>query len=80
MGMGLVGWFVRDAVGTALPLRQFWHVALQLGATFLAGGCVFVFLAWLLRSEDLADVFSALKRRLPFQTTVVEGTDEARGS
>ncbi len=79
MALSLVALELRQWIGTVYPLRKFWQLALQVGVGSFAGLIVFVIVAWLLRSQELQELFSAVARRLWRKQKVAEGMDEAQG-
>lgn len=70
---------VRQWIGTVYPLRTFLQIALQGGATAFVMLVVFLFAAFLLRSEELELFRRALNRRMFKIKPVVEGAEEAQG-
>ncbi len=73
------GWIVRQAVGTAFPLRTVWQVALQAVASGLVGCVAFYGVAWLLKVEELKDFNRAIKAKLYKFAKIGEGTQQASG-
>jgi putative peptidoglycan lipid II flippase len=70
---------VRIFIGTVYPLRTFWQVALQLGASATAGLLAFWIASWMMRSRDLAEFHEAIARKFWRKGRVLEGAEEARG-
>lgn len=56
------GWVARQAVGTWLPLRAFWQVALQFGAASVAIGVVYLALMYLLKVDEIRDAVARARR------------------
>ncbi len=73
------GWPVRQFVGTVYPLHTFWQVALQAGATIIAGGIGFSLTAYFLRIKEFYGLLSSMRTRLLRMSSVGEGADQSRG-
>ncbi len=73
------GYPVRQFIGSVLPLRTFWQVALQAAAAGTVGACAFLLVAYLFRSPELAQLLAAVNRRLFRQPASIEGAEEAQG-
>jgi putative peptidoglycan lipid II flippase len=70
---------VRIAIGTIYPLRTFWQVALQAGASAAAGLLAFWIICRLLKSKELGEFQRAFVRRFWKRGMVLEGAEEAQG-
>jgi putative peptidoglycan lipid II flippase len=70
---------VRIFIGTVFPLRTFWQVALQFGATVGAGLLAFWIASWMMKSRDLEEIHEAVARRFLKRAVILEGSEEARG-
>jgi putative peptidoglycan lipid II flippase len=70
---------VRIAIGTIYPLRTFWQVALQAGASAAAGLLAFWIICRLLKSKELDEFQRAFVRRFWKRGMVLEGAEEAQG-
>jgi len=70
---------VRIYIGSVYPLRAFWQVALQFGASAFAGILAFWIASWLMRSRDLQEIHEAIARKFWKRARIVEGAEEARG-
>lgn len=75
----LVGYPVRQYLGTVFTLRTFWEVAAQAGAAGTVGVLAFFFVAWLLKSPELAELRVSVSRRLFRHGPPVSGAEEAQG-
>ncbi|MEK7116500.1 MAG: murein biosynthesis integral membrane protein MurJ [Patescibacteria group bacterium] len=75
----LVGYPVRQWIGTLFPLRTFWQVAVQAGAAGTVGLAAFVFVAWLVKSPELRELHISINRRLFRHGLAVSGAEEAQG-
>ncbi len=75
----LVGYPIRQWLGTVFTLRTFWEVALQAGAAGFVGVCAFFLVAWLLKSPELAELRVSINRRLFRHGPPVSGAEEAQG-
>ena len=75
----IAGYPVRQYLGTLFPLRSFLQVALQAGAAGLVGTLAFFFVAWLLKSPELAELRVSVNRRLFRHGPPVSGAEEAQG-
>lgn len=70
---------VRIWIGTVFDLSSVWQVALQMGASLLAGVAAFLIVAWLLRSPEFHEFREALAARLWRRATISEGMGSAQG-
>ncbi len=61
-----LAWLVRDVVGTFYPLRTFWQVALQFGASASVAGTMYLGMTWFLDVEETKELFARLRRALAF--------------
>lgn len=73
------GWLARQGLGTLFPLRTFWAVLIQAVGTIIVGGTVFVIVAYLLKSTELAEFHHAARRKILKITRISPGADEAQG-
>ncbi|MFA6406115.1 MAG: murein biosynthesis integral membrane protein MurJ, partial [Patescibacteria group bacterium] len=71
------GWVARQAVGTIFPLRTFWQVALQAGASIVVGCGAFYVVASLLRIDEMRDFINTIKLKLYRQAKIEEGAEKA---
>ncbi len=74
----IVGYPIRQAVGTIYPLRTFLQVFMQALLTTLGGLSAFLVVAWLLRSRELEEMAHAIKRRLWRKADLTEGLEEVK--
>lgn len=77
--LGVVSIYLRQWIGHVYPLVKVWQLILQAGIGGLGGVGVFLIVAWLLKSPEWIDIFSAVRRRLFKAPQITEGIDEARG-
>lgn len=70
---------VRIWIGTVYDLSTFWQVALQAGATTIAGLAAFILVAALFKSPELAEFRRAAERKLFKKAAVAEGMEGAQG-
>jgi putative peptidoglycan lipid II flippase len=74
----LAGYPVRQFLGTIFPLRTFWQVALQAGASAIVGALGFMLVAWLLKSGEFREFLDEINRRVFKRLPVVAGAEEAQ--
>jgi putative peptidoglycan lipid II flippase len=72
-----VAYPLRQWIGTVYPLRTFWQILLQAGASTIGGLAAFIGVSWALKSQEFAEFKSAIARRLWRKAKVTEGMDEA---
>lgn len=70
---------VKLAVWPFIDMTTFGGVFIQLAASSLAGLAVYLWVCYLLRSEELASFLVAIRHRLPFYKVRVDDSGEARG-
>lgn len=75
----VIGFPLRELVGTLYPLRTFAQVFLQALAAIAGGGAAFLLTAWIVKSPELIEFASAAKRRLWRRATLKESVDQASG-
>jgi putative peptidoglycan lipid II flippase len=73
----VVAFPIREWLGTIYPLTTFWQVALQFSAPTLVGLLVFLFIARVMKSPELDELYEAAAKRLWRKAKVSEGVDEA---
>lgn len=71
------GWLARQTLGTLFPLRTFWQVALQAGASVVVGGGAFYLVATLVRIDEMRDFINTIKLKLYRQAKIEEGAEKA---
>jgi putative peptidoglycan lipid II flippase len=74
----VVGFPIREWLGTIYPLETFWQVALQAGSVVLFGGLAFLTAAWIMKSSELDELAHGIKSKLMRKTRLVEGAEQAR--
>ncbi len=77
LALSVVGYGVRQALGTAFDLRQYWQLFLQFMAVTVCGGGAYVGVSLLLKSQEAAELLSAIRGRLWRGTKVSESVEEA---
>lgn len=70
---------VKLALGPGLDMTRLWGVLSQGLAAGLAGISVYLLVCWILKSEELFNFWSALKRRWPAKKMATADQGEARG-
>lgn len=73
----VVGFPVREWLGTVYPLETFWQVALQVAGTSVFGGAAFIVTAWLMRSSELAEIANGIRSRFVRRAKLTEGAEQA---
>jgi len=79
VGAGLTIQLVKIAVLPFVDMTKFSGVFIQLVSAAILGGMAYLFLCYLLGSEELVDFIRSLGRHKPIKTTELEDSDEARG-
>jgi putative peptidoglycan lipid II flippase len=74
----LVGYPVRQFFGTVFSLTTFLQVAIQACAAGAAGSLAFLCVAWLLKSEELVELWQEVHRRVFKRKPTIEGAEEAQ--
>ncbi|MCC6563387.1 murein biosynthesis integral membrane protein MurJ [Candidatus Uhrbacteria bacterium] len=74
----VVGFPIREWLGTVYPLETVWQVALQAGGTMLFGGLAFLVAAWIMKSSELEELAHGIKSKFMRKTRLVEGAEQAR--
>jgi putative peptidoglycan lipid II flippase len=73
----VVGFPVREWLGTIYPLETFWQVALQAIGTVAFGGSAFLITAWLMRSSELKEIAHGIRSKLIRRAKLSEGAEQA---
>jgi len=79
LAAGLAVQAVKLLVGVNLDLDRFWEVLLQGSAAGLAGVLIYLLVCFILKSEELFNFWSSLKRRWPAKKIETPDQGEARG-
>ncbi|MCR4256719.1 MAG: oligosaccharide flippase family protein, partial [Candidatus Uhrbacteria bacterium] len=73
----VVGFPMREWLGTVYPLETFWQVALQALGTILFGGLAFLLVAWLMRSPELEELANGIRSKFVRRAKLSEGAEQA---
>lgn len=73
----VVGFPMREWLGTVYPLETVWQVALQALVTVAVGGFAFLLAAWLMRSSELNEIAQGIKSKFVRKVKIVEGAEQA---
>lgn len=73
----VVGFPMREWLGTIYRLETTWQVALQAGGTLLVGGLGFLLAAWFMRSQELEELAQGIRSKLVRKAKIVEGAEQA---
>jgi putative peptidoglycan lipid II flippase len=79
VAMFVVGYPMRQLVGTLFPLHTFWQVALQTGSTLIVATAAFVLVARLNKSPELSELFAAMNRKIFSSNSSIAGAEEVQG-
>ena len=79
LAAGLAVQAVKLLVGVKLDLDRFWEIAVQGLAAGLVGMLVYLLVCYVLKSEELFNFWSSLKRRWPAKKIETPDQGEARG-
>lgn len=74
----VVGFPVREWLGTLYPLQTFWQVALQALGTVASGGAAFLATSHLMRSPELAEIGNGIRAKFVRKARLTEGAEQAR--
>lgn len=66
---------LREYIGIRFPLRQTWQIILQIIVPCLGGGIAFIVVANLIKSQEYAEVYATVKRKL-WRTKEAKQLDE----
>ncbi|KAA0205591.1 murein biosynthesis integral membrane protein MurJ [Candidatus Uhrbacteria bacterium] len=73
----VVGFPVREWLGTIYRLETFWQVALQAVGTIAFGGGAFLVTAWLMRSPELEEIANGIRSKFVRRANLTEGAEQA---
>ncbi|MEK7473831.1 MAG: murein biosynthesis integral membrane protein MurJ [Patescibacteria group bacterium] len=73
----VVGFPMREWLGTIYPLETFWQVALQAIGTVTFGGLAFLITAWLMRSSELEEIANGIRAKFIRRAKLAEGAEQA---
>ncbi len=79
LAAGLAVQAVKLIIGNKIDLDRFWEIATQGLAAGLAGLLVYLLACYVLKSEELFNFWSSLKRRWPAKKVETPDQGEARG-
>ena len=79
LAAGLAVQAIKLLIGVNLDLDRFWEIATQGLAAGLAGLLVYLLACYLLKSEELFNFWSSIKRRWPAKKVEAGDQGEARG-
>lgn len=73
----VVGFPMREWLGTIYPLETVWQVALQAGLTILTGGTAFMIAGWIMQSSELNELAQGIKSKFVRKVKIAEGAEQA---
>lgn len=73
----VVGFPIREWLGTIYPLETFLQVALQAGGTIVLGGFAFLVTAWMMKSRELQEIANGFRSKFMRKAAIVEGAEQA---
>jgi putative peptidoglycan lipid II flippase len=73
----VVGFPVREWLGTVYPLETFLQVALQALGTIGLGGLAFLVSAWLMGSSELKELVTGVRAKFVRKAKITEGAEQA---
>ena len=80
VGAGITIQLMKIAVLPIIDMTRFSGVFIQLVVAAISGGLVYLFLCYLLGSEELFTFINSISRRIPSKISNLEDSSEARGS